>query len=138
MTESLHKEFETVKCKKEVENWRDKPHEIMKDLIGCTAQCPFCGEQCDIGNEHDSEIKHRTAIHRPSNLASWRNSKTQVMVVDFCPALVSSKGTFKCQKTNDQPHPYKDYQTIYPDWAIPADVTSQDSLYWKWFCSQVQ
>ena len=136
LTESLHKEFETVKCKKEVENWRDKPHEIMKDLIGCTAQCPFCGEQCDIGNEHDSEIKHRTAIHRPSNLASWRNSKTQVMVVDFCPALVSSKGTFKCQKTNDQPHPYKDYQTIYPDWAIPADVTSQDSLYWKWFVAK--
>ena len=133
LMQNLHQTFENIDCKTEMENWRDKPHEILKDLIGCTAQCPFCGEQCDIGHEHGSEAKHRTAIHRPSNLASWRNTKTQVMVVDFCPVLVSSDRTFKCQKTNDQPIPYKDYQSIYTDWAIPADVTSQDSLFWKWF-----
>ena len=136
LMQNLHQTFENIECKTEMENWRDKPHEILKDLIGCTEQCPFCGEQCDIGNEHGSETKHRTGMHRPSNLASWRRVDTQVMVVDFCPALVSSSATFQCKKTDDQPHPYKDYQAIYPDWTIPGDVTSQDSKYWMWFVAK--
>ncbi len=35
--------------------------------------------------------------------------------------------------TEEKWHPYKDYQSIYPQWSIPPDVTASNSLYWKQF-----
>ncbi len=43
----LHVSYDNIRCEEEMVNWKVKPHELLKSLIGCTAQCPFCVEQCD-------------------------------------------------------------------------------------------
>ena len=86
---------------------------------------------------HDaSETKHRTAIHRPDCVAGYRYTKDRQMMAEFCPDLVASDITFKNSKTGHNSHPYKDYQSIYPDWSIPTDATSQDCLYWMSFVAR--
>ena len=138
LMDKLNKTFENIVCRKEMVNWRDKPHEILKDLVGCTEQCPFCKEQCDIGTVHDvtSETKHRTAIHRPDCIAGYKYTADSRMEADFCPDLVTSDKKFKNAKTSQNSHPYKNYQSIYPDWSIPTDATSHDCLYWMWFVAR--
>ena len=104
----------------------NQPHEILKDLIGCTAQCPFCGEQCDygdIGIEHGirSDVKHRTTIHRPACIRGYTHHMQ--MEADSCPYLVVTDKRFSNARTGQNPYPYKDYQMFYPDWSIPSDCT---------------
>ena len=130
----LRASYAQIKCEDSMTEWKDKPHELMEDLIGCTEQCPFCGEQCDCldpNHYKDTKRKHMTAVHRPACLAKWRNKVTQVMALDFCPSLVASKGSF--YYNDDEKMPYKKYTSIYPEWYIPPDFIAQTSLYWKWF-----
>ena len=134
LMQKLHQTFENISCEVEMKFWSNQPHEILKDLIGCTAQCPFCGEQCDIAHEHDSEVKHRTAIHRPACIRGYTHDRQ--MEADYCPCLVVTDKRFSSARTGQNPYPYKDYQMFYPDWSIPPDCTSQDSLYWKLFVAR--
>ena len=48
LKQKLQASFNDIKCESEMANWKDKPHDLLRKLIGCTAQCPFCGEQCDL------------------------------------------------------------------------------------------
>ena len=77
LQKNLHTLFGDIKCAKDMSQWKDKPHELLKDLIGCTAQCPFCREQCDLLDpEHytkDGDQKHRTEVHRPVCLGGMRS-----------------------------------------------------------------
>ncbi len=60
----LHATYDKIWCEEEMENWKVKPHELLNSLIGCTEQCPFCGEQCDMLDPHhyeDTGQKHQTA-----------------------------------------------------------------------------
>ena len=61
--QELKKTFEEMfsKITSKSIDWKDKPHELLNSLVGCTAQCPFCGEQCDL-MEHDSDHDHRTEV----------------------------------------------------------------------------
>ena len=137
LKETLHASYASIKCEVDMTQWKDEPYEHLADLIGCTEQCPFCGEQCDLLDPNHYSKKgdtpHRTAVHRPSCLAEWRNVKTQVMTSHFCTSLVASDGTFRDDRTKHQPHPYKQYDSIYPEWSIPPDPTTETCLYWKWF-----
>ena len=132
----LHAAFDKARCEVEMLDWSEKPHDIFKNLIGCTEQCPFCGEQCDSQDPNHEGEKHVIAIHRPSCLGGYRYISSQEMVVDFCPAKVAGANTFKNAETGETSHPYKDYQSIYPNWHIPADPTAKDSLYWKSFVAK--
>ena len=111
-------------------DWKDKPHELLKSLGGCTAQCPFCGEQCDL-LEHDNDHDHRTEVHRIDCLAGWTDRDTKVMTNNVCPALVYGEKLFRMQ--DGEYHPCKHYKTVYKTWSIPPDVTSRSCSYWKWF-----
>ena len=130
--------FDVTKYESVMAEWKDKPYDLLKDLIGCTEQCPFCGEQCDLLDpEHDVTVhKHRTTVHRPSCLIGWQSVHTRVMTTDFCPASIASTKMFRNGDTNYEPHPYKDYQTIYPNWSISPDLTAKCSEYWKLFVSK--
>ena len=134
LKKKLHTSLNSIKCENEMVHWKDKPHKLLEKLIGCTKQCPFCKEQCDWldPNHVDAGQKHKIAVHRPSFLGGYCWNKTSALMTDFCPALVASDRTFQ-NKPNQKPHPYKDYQSIYPDWSIPPDHTSEESLYWKLF-----
>ena len=113
-------------------DWRYKPHELLNSLVGCTAQCPFCGEQCDLLQEqHDSQCDHRAEVHRMDCLAGFREKDTRVMTTNVCPALVDGRGSFR--KPDGESHPYREYKTVCRTWSIPPDVTSKSCSYWKWF-----
>ena len=129
------KSYEKILCAKEMVNWKDQPHNLLKVLIGCTEQCPFCGEQCDL-LEHDDNCDHRTEVHRISCLAGWRNTSTQAMTTSICPIKVDGDGHF--HKPDGERHPYKDYKTIYPNWFIPPDKSAKTCSYWKWFVGKYQ
>ena len=118
-------------------NWKVKPHEILNSLIGCTAQCPFCGEQCDMldpSHYEDTGQKHQTAVHRMDCLAGWR-FKNKVLGTDFCPVEVARNCSFK-KRDHRALHPYKKFLEVYPTWSIPPDKTAESSLFWKWFVAK--
>ena len=115
-----------------MENWKDKPHDdLLKSLIGCTSQCPFCKEQCDL-LEHDESCDHRTEVHRMNCLAGWR-TKSGKMVTSICPMLIAGDGSFYPTSESEDAVPYKDYKTIHPQWSIPPDIVVKSSSYWKLF-----
>ena len=127
----LHDSLSKITCEEEMKHWEQKPHELLQKLIGCTEQCPFCGEQCDLLQPgHDCD--HRVEIHRVGCLKGYRWKDTQVMTTHFCQVSVSSD-TLSFEISDDKFHPYKDYKTIYPKWEISPDKSSEASLYWKWF-----
>ena len=106
-------------------------NQMLDSLIGCTAQCPFCREQCDRLEDHKEEIEHQTAVHRMDCLRGWRWENSKVLTTDFCPVLVCSD--LKFWEREKEYHPYKQYKTIHKDWIISPDSTSDGSLYWKSF-----
>ncbi len=122
--------LETIKGKEEINNWHHKPRELLQNLIGCTECCPLCGEQCDYF-QHGNERDHKTAVHRIDCLAGWRIKKSQLMHTGFCPDLVASDLQFYI--SDDKLHSYKNYKEIFPNWSIPADMTSSSALYWRKF-----
>jgi hypothetical protein len=131
--------FGSVTCRKKLGVWEDKFLEILGDLVGCTAQCPFCREQCDslVPNHYKNGKKeHYTLVHRPDCLGAYRRENDNVMTLNLCPTLIAGTMRFSCKDTKDQWHPYKDYKSIYEEWSIPPDVTSQDSKYWMKFVSK--
>lgn len=129
---NLHASFDTIQCQNEMENWKDKPHELLKKLVGCTEQCPFCGEQCDL-QDADHSVNHRIAVHRSGCLAGYKNVDTNVMDTEFCPAEISGQANFRNKHTDQNWVKFNEFQKIYPKWTITPDVTSGDSLYWMLF-----
>ena len=94
------------------------PKDILYDrLIGCTAKCPFCQEQCDVTTTRGSHSgKHSVSLHRPSCLGMYTNSKK--LCLGTCTES-SPDETFQCSETNWQTVPYYDYARYFPDWYIP-------------------
>ena len=115
---------------------KHKPHKSLAEIIGCSAQCPFCGEQCD-WSVHDTKVtKHHVAQHRPTCVIGYRTISTQIMVIDLCTSKVGGTGTFINQDTKGEKIRYADYKDKYPDWSIPIDLGATASYYWKWFVGQ--
>ena len=128
------KSFSSLKCEEAMKDWSDEPYEMLKDIIGCTAACPFCGKQCDhLDADHykTRKLPHETKIHRFDCLAGWREKESQVMVTGFCPQLAGSDRSF--YKSNGELQPYKKYYEVYRDWKIENTPTSKNALYWKIF-----
>ena len=140
LKQKLHASLDGIKVRSEMKHWNlEQYNNLQKSLIGCTAQCPFCGEQCDLTDpDHDTTVhKHRASVHRPSCLARCIDETTHVLSIDFCPAKVADPHqTFKIKDKGGGEHYYKDYQEVYPDWSIEPDPTSDNCLYWKSFVSK--
>ena len=119
-----------VDCETEMINWKDQPHELLNDLIGCTEQCPFCKEQCDLLENHDCD--HRTEVHRISCLAGWRKRDTQEMTTDICPVLIDSQDR-RFRRPDGESQYYKDYKKVYEKWSIPPNKSPKSCSYWMWF-----
>ena len=136
LEKKLQSLFGMVVCdENEMGKWQDKPFNLLKKLCGCTEQCPFCGEQCDLC-EHDTTVKHRISQHRPSCVIGYKKRETRVLSADICPTKVAGTLKFRNKDTDKVYHPYKDYLKIYPNWHIPPDPAAEDSSYWKWFVGQ--
>ncbi len=136
LLEKLEASFDHIKYETEMVRWQDKPHELLsKDLVGCTAECPFCGEQCD-RQLSDHSTKHKVDVHRSTCLIGYHYEDTHKMVTHFCPTQVSDESAmFKDRETNFSSHYFKDYGSIqaYSNWSILPDAPCEDSKYWKKF-----
>ena len=97
-------------------------------MAGCFEKCPFCGEMCDYTHVHGDDVQHHVEQHRPQCVAGWREESTEIMSLGICASLVTGEDKkftdFLHPKTNVKPHPYKFYQEMFPDWRIPADLSS--------------
>uniref|UniRef100_UPI0037E71520 up-regulator of cell proliferation-like n=1 Tax=Semicossyphus pulcher TaxID=241346 RepID=UPI0037E71520 len=131
MAEAVREQFKKTDIEQKVANLDVKPqNELFKNLIGCGEQCPFCKAPCEAGaNEHK---EHFTSVHRPDGLGRFTWVKTEKLVIDICTSLVNSDCRFRCNETNGDWHPYKEYTKIFPDWRIAPDKSLQDSDYWKY------
>ncbi|XP_014065392.1 interferon-induced very large GTPase 1 isoform X2 [Salmo salar] len=108
-----------------------KPQDNMfTSQFGCGELCPFCKAPCEAGGKEHA--KHFTSIHRPQGVTGRRNLKTRVLWTNICSSDVISDYTFQTTLTGDKYHPYKDYQTYYPDWTITGDSSIKASDYWKY------
>ena len=107
---------------------------LYAQISGCLSQCPFCKAQCELTNNHPTSgtIKHSTQ-HRPECLGRYRWEKDNTMVLDICTSLVAGDCRFRNDDTNNEWIPFKKYIDYYPEWSIPADMSLEASLYWKWF-----
>ena len=122
-----------IQLPSDMSSWDTSPEEILDEVTGCPKQCPFCGEPCDRGIHDELEnMKHKAAQHRPSCVAGYRQVLTGIMVTDICTTLVEGDRSFSNNDTEGF-HPYKEYQKLYPFWTIPADMSRESSMYWKWF-----
>ncbi|XP_075034945.1 up-regulator of cell proliferation-like [Mixophyes fleayi] len=108
-----------------------KPHEeLFKKVFGCGELCPFCKVPCEAGGTDHKE--HFASIHRPQGLGGYRNKYTKILCHELCSTEVVGNATFECKDTDEKPHPYNKYQTIYPDWKIQPDPSIEASIYWKY------
>ncbi|XP_041634872.1 up-regulator of cell proliferation-like [Cheilinus undulatus] len=131
MEEALRKQFKKTNIKTKLSNLHVKPeNELFKRVIGCSKQCPFCKAPCEAGGTEHKE--HQTSMHRSQGLGSYRSLWTEKLSIDICSSSVSGKGTFRCEATNGEFHPYKEYAKIFPDWRIAPDNSLQASDYWKY------
>ena len=120
-----------------ITSWENSPHlELCANLSGCTKMCPFCKEQCELGNPNHVG-NHSIYLHRPECLGRYIWTQNQKLVLNLCTELVGSNATFQNVDTSQKPVPYKQYTKYYPDWDIPAD-TNADPLYWKWVTFKYQ
>ena len=114
------------------------PHNVLHNsLIGCKEQCPFCKEQCELTDENhlDSGKPHYTEIHRPRCLGKYTYTESNKLVLKICTHAVNPEAnyTFKNAATNNEPHPYKEYKKIYPNWLISTESPQTGPKYWEWF-----
>ncbi|XP_041636010.1 up-regulator of cell proliferation-like [Cheilinus undulatus] len=131
MEEALGKQFKNTEIRTKLSNLHVKPeNELFKRVIGCSKQCPFCKAPCEAGGTEHKE--HQTSMHRPEGLGRYRWTHTNKLSADICTSSVSSPCSFRCNATNGEYHPYKEYNKIYPDWRIAPDTSLQASDYWKY------
>ena len=118
-----------------ITKWNKSPHHILYDkLIGCSAQCPFCKEQCEITDKNHilTGKKHYITVHRPDCLGKYTWEESNELCFGICSDSVVGDNRFRNHDTNDQFVPYKDYKTYYPDWLI-SNESQVEPKYWQWF-----
>ncbi|KAM5151689.1 uncharacterized protein ACMZJ9_009930 [Mantella aurantiaca] len=108
--------------------------ELLRKVIGCGKQCPFCNVPCEAGGgEHKN---HFASIHRSTGLGKYRWHKDETLTTDICSTLVVSQNSFRNSDTEGKYHPYKEYRKYYPDWTIQPDPNIECSDYWKYIFVQ--
>ncbi|XP_068102674.1 up-regulator of cell proliferation-like [Hyperolius riggenbachi] len=108
--------------------------ELFRKVVGCGKQCPFCSVPCEAGGDQHRE--HFATIHRSSGIGRTRWTKDKTLNTDICTTLVVSNNYFRDTKTEHKWHPYKEYRTHYPEWAIQPDPSIECSDYWKYILVQ--
>ena len=124
-------------------NSRAKPPRCLlyDNLIGCSAMCPFCKEQCDVPSTNGSHSgKHSVSFHRPECLGGYSYVDSKKLCLKIC-TKSSPDETFQCPETGWQPAAYRYYSNYFPRWHIPLGeffgfnflLFQQDPKYWQWF-----
>ena len=119
-----------------ITEWQTSPHLTLCDsVIGCTEQCPFCGEQCELTDPNHASCgkDHFIKIHRPQCLGRFTWHVSNKLVLDLCTYSIESECNFKNADTNGEWVPYKSYRSIYKNWCISNESPTEAPKYWQWF-----
>ncbi|XP_077303268.1 up-regulator of cell proliferation-like isoform X2 [Lithobates pipiens] len=104
--------------------------ELFKKVFGCGKQCPFCKVPCESGGTEHKE--HFASLHRPQGLGKYKYKSSNALCHELCSTDVISNTAFENAATKWNPHPFKEYKKIYPEWKIQADSGMKASMYWKY------
>ncbi|XP_002941523.3 up-regulator of cell proliferation [Xenopus tropicalis] len=108
--------------------------ELFKRVFGCGKQCPFCKVPCEAGGTDHKE--HFASVHRPQGLIGGIHIAGIKLNTEICSSAVIADKKFVNVATNCTLHPYKEYRSVYPDWAIQPDASITASDYWKYIFVQ--
>ena len=109
---------------------------LFKEIVGCTARCPFCQVPCDTHSGGKTHGNHSATLHRPQGLGSIRVIYNQKLVWSDCRSDIASDQMYVHGENYEKSTPYKKYYTIFPDWTIYGDSDPDVEKYWKWVFSQ--
>ena len=108
---------------------------LYDNLIGCSATCPFCKEQCDVRSTNGTHSgKHSVSFHRPECLGGYSYVNSQKLCLNIC-TKSSPDETFQCSETGWQPVKYLYYSNYFGSWDIPLNslIHRDEPKYWQWF-----
>ena len=109
---------------------------LFKEIVGCTAVCPFCEVPCDTHSGGKTHGNHSATLHRPKGLGGVIFTSTEELTCDDCCSAVASDQIFLHGKNREKSTPYKKYYKLYPKWTIYGDSDPDVEKYWKWVFSQ--
>ena len=92
---------------------------VFKEVLGCTAKCPFCKVPCDAHSGGRTQGQHSAVQHRPQGLGGFRDEHSDKLLVRNCSGDVISKAWFRF---NGQKVRYRNYDTVYPEWSIQGNT----------------
>ncbi|XP_073491814.1 interferon-induced very large GTPase 1-like [Aquarana catesbeiana] len=127
---SILSEVQAIEIECILEAVTPKPQEeLLRKVIGCRKQCPFCKAPCEDGGENHQE--HSAFLHRPEGLGRLKMDEANTLATEICTTSVSSRDKFKNPDTEWEFHEYKKYKEIYPDWEIRPFMFTRSTYYWK-------
>ncbi|KTF82067.1 hypothetical protein cypCar_00034449 [Cyprinus carpio] len=105
---------------------------LFEKVKGCDKRCPFCKAPCDLG-EKEHQV-HEAVVHRPKGLVCYTNATSTTLSHSTCSADIAGQTQFQNGDTAGQSLPFKEYQSIYPDWKIyPEDPRNNGAaVYWRY------
>ena len=109
---------------------------LFKEVIGCSAKCPFCKVPCDTHSGGKSSGNHSATLHRPRGLGGRNYVDSLKLVTDDCCLAVTTDQAFRNKDTKGEWHPYKEYHKLYPNWTIHGSADPDVEKYWKWVFAQ--
>ncbi|XP_073491769.1 interferon-induced very large GTPase 1-like isoform X11 [Aquarana catesbeiana] len=129
-TKSILSDVQAIKIECILEAVTLKPQEeVLRMVIGCGKQCPFCKAPCEDGGIDHQE--HSASIHRPEGLGRLKMDETNTLATGICTTSVFSSDKFKNPDTEWKFHKYENYKEIYPDWEIKPFMYTEARNYWK-------
>nr|XP_001341795.5 interferon-induced very large GTPase 1-like [Danio rerio]XP_005169765.1 interferon-induced very large GTPase 1-like [Danio rerio] len=134
LTSSIAKEFLENEDVIEVpDNLPSKLQDMVYESVkGCNKFCPFCKAPCDL-DEKDHQV-HKAAVHRPKGLVCYTDANSTTLSHNTCSADITGPNQFQNKDTGGKSLPFKEYQSIYPDWSIyPEDPGNNGAAaYWRY------
>ena len=109
---------------------------MFKEIVGCTAVCPFCQVPCDTHSGGKSLGNHSATLHRPKGLGGVMFTSSEELTCGDCCSAIASDQIFRHGDNNKESTPYNKYYTPFPDWTIYGDSDPDVEKYWKWVFSQ--
>ncbi|XP_052432859.1 interferon-induced very large GTPase 1 [Carassius gibelio] len=111
----------------------DKLQDMLYERVkGCDKRCPFCKAPCDL--EETEHQVHEAVVHRPKGLVCYTNANSTTLSHNTCSADITGQNQFQNRDTAGRSLPFKEYQSIYPDWNIyPEDPRNNGAaVYWRY------
>ncbi|XP_067307092.1 interferon-induced very large GTPase 1 [Pseudorasbora parva] len=110
-----------------------KLQDMLYDRVkGCDKRCPFCKAPCDL-EEKDHQV-HEAVVHRPKGLVCYTNANSTTLSHNTCSADIAGQNQFQNRHTGGRSLPFKEYQSIYPDWNIYPEepMNNMAEVYWRY------